>query len=66
MPIRGQITKINRVSDGAKPQMGPISTIPIQIEVQTSGGPEVLEISPDAAAELAAALATHLRARGSP
>ena len=31
------ITKIDRISDGEKPQMGPISTIPFQIEVQTTG-----------------------------
>ena len=45
----------------------PVATLPtrIVIEVQTSGGPAALEMSPAAAAELAEALAKHLQARGS-
>lgn len=61
----GQITKIDRITDGEKPQMGPRLAIPFQIEVQTSAGPAVLEISPDAAAVLVEELRKHLQARGS-
>jgi hypothetical protein len=62
----GQITKIFQITSGAKPQMGPILTIPFLIEVQTSGGPGVLEISQAAAQELVEELAKHLQARDSP
>lgn len=60
----GQITKVLRISDGAKPQMGPTHAIPFLLEVQTTGGQTVLEISQDAAAELAAKLPPLLQARG--
>jgi hypothetical protein len=60
----GLITKINRISDGEKPQMGPIPTIPFQIEVQTTGGQAYLVISPGAALELREELAKCLQARG--
>jgi hypothetical protein len=61
-----QIIKINRVSDGPTPQMGPRSAIPFLIEVQTTGGQAFLEISQDAAVELRAILAQRLQARGFP
>ena len=64
--IIGQITKIDRITDGPRPQMGPRSTIPFLIEVQTTGGPAFLEISQAAAVELRAELAKHLQARGFP
>jgi hypothetical protein len=64
MQMIGQITKIDRVSEGERPQMGPISTIPFQIEVQTSAGPSVLEISQTAALELVEELSKRLRVRG--
>jgi hypothetical protein len=53
MPTIGQITKIDRVSDGPTPRGGPILTTPILIEAQTIGGQVVLEISQDAALKLA-------------
>lgn len=59
----GPITKILRITVGAKPQMGPILTTPIRIEVQTPAGQKVLEISQTAAFELVAELSKHLRAR---
>jgi hypothetical protein len=59
----GQITKIVAVSDGPKPQIGPIHTVPLEIEVQTSGGPDFLEISEDAAIALVGALRRRLQAR---
>ena len=48
MPTIGQITKIDRVSDGPTPRGGPILTTPILIEAQTIGGQVVQEISQDA------------------
>jgi hypothetical protein len=61
----GLITKIDRITDGAKPQMGPRLAIPFLIEVQTTGGPAVLEISPDASRELVEELQLRLQARDS-
>jgi hypothetical protein len=66
------ITSIEAVTNLQPSLLGtgrsPVSkdTNPLRVEVQTTGGPAYLEISRDAAAELAAKLATHLQARGSP
>jgi hypothetical protein len=59
----GLITKIGPITDGPKPQMGPIHTIPFRIEVQMAGGPGVLELTQDAAAELVKELGTYLQAK---
>lgn len=56
------IVKVGPVSEGPIPQMGPINTTPLRIDVQTTGGPAALEISRDAAWELMGALVTHLQA----
>jgi len=61
----GLITKIGPITDGDKPQMGPRHTIPFRIEVRTDGGPGVLELTQDAAAELVKELAIYLQVRGS-
>jgi hypothetical protein len=66
MPAIGQITRIDRVSDGPTPRGGPILTTPILIEAQTTGGQVVLEISQDAALKLKEELANNLQARGFP
>lgn len=63
--VTGVITKIVQVTDGARPQTGPISTIPIQIEAETLADQMVLEISTTAAAELVEALSKVLRGRDS-
>ena len=62
----GMITKIGVITDGPVPQMGPISTRALLIEVWSTGAlaPAVLEISQDAARELAAELVRHLQGRG--
>jgi hypothetical protein len=60
----GLITRIGPVTDGPKPQMGPEHTIPLFVEVQTSGGPGSLELSQGAALELVEALSQRLKARG--
>ena len=60
----GPIIRIASVSDGPKPQMGPERTIPLAVEVQTTGGPAFLMLSQDAALELVAALSQRLTARG--
>jgi hypothetical protein len=60
------ITGIGPISEGSTPQTGPINTTPLRIDVQTTGGPAVLEISRDAAAELVARLGMRLQARYSP
>jgi hypothetical protein len=65
MQFIGQVVRILRISDGQKPQMGPIPAIPFLIEVQTSGGQGLVEISQDAALELVIELSKHLRVRGS-
>ena len=59
----GLITKIGPISDGEKPMMGPISGIPFRIEVHTSGGPGLLELSQDAAADLVKELAIYMKNR---
>ena len=64
--ISAPIIKINLVSDGQRPLMGPIPAIPIRIDAETLVNQVVLEILPDAAAELVAELSKHLQARGSP
>jgi hypothetical protein len=53
---------VGPVSEAPTPQTGPINTTPLRIDVQTTGGPAVLEISRDAAWELMATLQTHLQA----
>jgi hypothetical protein len=64
MKTLGLIIGAGPVADGPKPQMGPIHTIPLRVEVRTDGGPGALELSQDGALELVAELSTHLRARG--
>jgi hypothetical protein len=64
--ISSLVTTIGSISDGARPQMDPISTIPVRVEARTLDGQSVvLDLSPDAAAELAEGLAKHLQGRGS-
>ena len=66
MPLGAPIQKITLVSQGRKPEMGSIPATPIRIDVQTTVGPDFLEILPSAAAELMAALSKHLQAHGYP
>lgn len=58
------ITSIGPISEGPIPQTtGPTNTRPLCIDIQTTDGPAVLEISRDAAAELVARLGMRLQAR---
>jgi len=64
--VIGPIIKFGPITSGPKPERGPISTIPFHIEAHLlDGRSAILSLSPDAAAELAEALATHLRVYGS-
>jgi len=56
-----QITRIEKVSDGPKPQTGPDPS-PLVV-VETNGGRDILELSPKVARKLADALRAHLEAR---
>jgi len=65
MPIAGEITKVERVSDGEKRQLGAVSdAAPFLIEVRTTSGAEFFVMSQEAAAQLVAQLQDKLRARG--
>jgi len=64
MQSLGLILKIIAITDGNKPQMGPIHTRPFVIKAQTTGGTEFVEISEDAAVQLWNLLTEHLEARG--
>jgi hypothetical protein len=57
---------IGPMSEGPIPSTGPRATRPLRIDVQTASGPKVLVILPSAAQQLAAEIARHLQARGSP
>jgi hypothetical protein len=57
------IIEIGPISEGPTPQTGPINTRPLRIDVRTTSGPAVLEISRDAAEELVARLGMRLQAR---
>jgi len=59
----GQINGIGPITDGERPE-GIAQTIPFLIEVRTSCGMKVLEISQAAARELKEGLTSSLRARG--
>lgn len=58
------ITGVVSVSDGRKPLMGPERTIPLVVEVRTTGGSAILELSQAGALELVEALSRRLKARG--
>jgi hypothetical protein len=62
MPTAGEITKIERVSDGEKRQSG--GAAPFLIEVRTTGSAEFLVMSQEAAAQLVHQLQERLKARG--
>jgi hypothetical protein len=65
MPISGEITKIEQISDGEKREAGDVSNAaPFLIEVRTTGGAEFFVVSQEAAAQLVAQLQVKLRARG--
>jgi hypothetical protein len=64
MQVVSLITNVVEITDGTKPQTGPILTIPFLVEVRTTGGPVFLEMTPDAAAELTEQLARRLVERG--
>jgi hypothetical protein len=64
MQSLGLILKIIAITDGDKPQMGPILTKPFTVEAQTDGGTEFLNISEGAAVELRDRLTEELKARG--
>ncbi len=49
----GLITKIGPLSMGDKPQMGPFHGIPLRIEVHTTCGQGLLELTQASAAEWA-------------
>jgi hypothetical protein len=60
----GLITKILKVHDGDKPQMGPTHTTPIKIEALSHGTSVFLEMSQEAALEIVQRLSGHLKERG--
>ncbi len=62
----GLITGVGPATSSPKRQMGTINTTGFAIEVQMDGGPRVLELTQNAARELAAELAIYLQGRGSP
>jgi hypothetical protein len=62
----GLITHIGPIGEGGEPQMGP-SGIPFRIDVHTTAGPGVLELTQKAAADLVKELnsyLSYLRMRG--
>jgi hypothetical protein len=61
----GLITKIGPLSMGDKPQMGPFHGVPLRIEVHTTGGQGLLELTQAAAADLAKEIEIYLQGRGS-
>ena len=61
----GLITKIGPVSQGDKPRGGPDHSIPLRVEVQTTTGQGLLELSRSAAAELAEEIQLYLQKHGS-
>jgi hypothetical protein len=61
----GLITRIGPISDGDKPQMGPFHGIPFRIEVHTTGGQGLLELTPDAATDLLKQLGIYMKGRAS-
>ena len=63
----GLITDIlGPMSEGPIPLGVPRGTRPLRIDVRTASGPTVLVILPNAARALAAEIARHLKAPGSP
>ena len=65
MPIAGEITMIERVSDCEKRQLGGVSNAaPFLIEVRTTSGTEFFVMSQEAAAQLVHQLQERLQARG--
>jgi hypothetical protein len=62
MPI-GQIISVIEITDGPRPQMGPMARLPFVIHVRTTGGQEFIEISEGAATELRIAIGDGLLAR---
>jgi hypothetical protein len=63
MPL---ITKVSQITVDRTRSQFSTNTSRLIMEVETQGGPAVLEISTAAAAELREELGKHLQARGSP
>jgi len=62
MQSLGLITRVGPMT--SRPTKGPTTIIPFRIEVEMGNGPEILSVSPSAAAELRAELDLYLQAHG--
>lgn len=60
----GLITRVGPATSIPKRHLGSINTTGFAIEVQTDGGPGILELTQNAAGELAEQLAIYLQGRG--